>query len=290
MFNVDDMVADLWPKDNPDSWQERLVRRLVRPVYLQALKSNSWQKRLIRTLVYEKEFQALATRYPQHRGLDMVEKLLESLNLRCGVSERSLAQIPERGPLIIVSNHPTGLADGFVLMNAVSRVRRDVRAIVNPLLMYLEPMTSLAIPFDKNNPRVSEDGRRQMDKQLEDGGVLMLCPAGDVSRMTAGGLQDRQWRAGFVRLARKYRAPVLPVFIHGRNGLGYYITATVAPLLAALLLAQQMFRKHDSTMDLTIGAPIPFDSWGALKLSEPEIAEKFRQHVVQLGKGQPGSF
>ncbi|MDR2853356.1 MAG: lysophospholipid acyltransferase family protein [Burkholderiaceae bacterium] len=290
MFNVDHMMVELWPQAEQASWMQRLIMRLMRPIYLQTLKPDSWLKRLFRRLLCEKEFQAFAANSPRLRGLDMVEQVLKSLNLRCEVSEHSLEHIPKQGPVIIVANHPTGAAEAFVLPSVVSRVRRDMKGIANQLLMHMEPVASLLIPVDKVNERVSENARKQMHEQLENGGALVICPAGDVSRIKMTGLQDKKWRAGFVRMARKYRAPILPIFVHGHNSLGFYITSLIAPPLATLLYVQQMFRRRNSTMHFTIGEPISFDSWSALKLSDHEIAEKFRRHVIRLGKGRPGDF
>lgn len=289
MFSIDHIIAELWPQSEPNSWQQRLTRFLLRPVYLQVSKPDSWSNRLLKRLMHEKEFQEIATRYPQHRGLDMAEKVLESLNLRCGVSEHSLEHIPKSGPLIIVANHPTSLLDGFVLTNAVSRVRRDIKIISNRLMMlFLEPVASLLIPVDQISHCVVQDARKQMHEQLESGGVLVIFPAGAVSRVLATGLQDIEWQSGFVRMARKYQASILPVFIHGRNSLGYYAMDMVSNSLSAILLGmKQMFRRKNSTMHLTIGEPIPFDGFDTLKLTDSEIAEKFRKHVMQLGKRPP---
>jgi putative hemolysin len=268
MFSVDEVVSDLWPKARLAAWQKGLLRRLL----------------------YEKEFREFAARHSHLRGLDTVEQVLEHLKLHCDISAHSLEQIPEHGPLIVVVNHPTGMADGLALLYAISRVRRDVKVVTNRMLTHLEPLASLFIPVDNINQRVRKTALRQMSQQIESGGVLVFFPAGEVARFKAGGLQEKDWSPSFVKLAKKHRAAVLPMYIHGRNSLGFYLGAMVAPTFAMLLLVHQMFRKRGSVLRLQAGERIPFAYWHAPQRADSETAAKFRKHVIRLGKGLSGVF
>jgi putative hemolysin len=268
MFSVDNVVSDLWPQAHPAPWQKVLLRRLL----------------------HEKEFQQFAASHQHLRGLDMVEQALEHLQLRCEISARSLEQIPEHGPVIIVANHPTGAADGLALLYALSRVRRDVKVVANRMLVHLEPLASLFIPVDNISKQTRRAALMQMNAHLENGGALLFFPAGEVSRITAKGLRDRSWNPGFVKLAIKHSATILPMFIDGRNSFGFYVSTVIAPPLAMLLLFQQMFRKRGGVLHMKAGARIPFANWHAPQMSARETAEKFRRHVIRLGKGQPGNF
>jgi hypothetical protein len=145
-----------------------------------------WQK-LLRKLLHEEEFQQFAARHRHLKGLDTVEQVLEHLNIRCAIPAHDLEQIPEHGPLVIVANHPTGTLDGLALLYAVSRVRRDVKVVTNRLLTHLEPLSSLFIPVDNINGRTAKTALQQMDNQLQNGGVLIFFPAGEVSRPTRRG-------------------------------------------------------------------------------------------------------
>ncbi|MDR2153772.1 MAG: lysophospholipid acyltransferase family protein [Burkholderiaceae bacterium] len=268
MFSVDDVVRDLWP----------------------GARLAAWQKALLRRLLYEKEFQEFAARHAGLKGLEAVEQVLEHLKLRCDISTQSLEQVPEHGPLIVVVNHPTGMVDGLALLYAISRVRRDVKVVTNRMLTHLEPLASLFIPVDNINQRVRKTALRQMNQQLESGGVLVFFPAGEVARLKAGGLQEKDWNPSFVKLADKHRAAVLPMFIHGRNSLGFYLSALVSPTFSMLLLTHQMFRKRGSMLRLQVGERIPFAYWHVPQCADRETAAKFREHVIRLGKGQPGVF
>jgi putative hemolysin len=51
-----------------------------------------------------------------------------------------------------------------------------------------------------------------MDQQLQNGGVLIFFPAGK-SPPHPRGIRDKKWHSGFIKLAAKYRAPLLPAWI-----------------------------------------------------------------------------
>ena len=268
MFSLDSVLDDLWPQARPAPWQKSLLKRLF----------------------YEDEFQQFAAAHRHLKGLDMVEQVLEHLDILCTVSARDLEQIPEHGPLVIIANHPTGTLDGLALMYAVSRVRRDVKVVTNRMLTHLEPLSSLFIPVDNMGGRTAKSSLVQMEQHLQNAGVLIFFPAGEVSRPTRKGIRDKKWHSGFIKLASKLRAPLLPVHIQAHNSLLFYASTLVSPTLSMLLLMQQMFRRRHSQLPIKIGQQIAWHHWHSATLSSREMAEQCRQHVMRLGKGLPGVF
>ncbi|EMW0511082.1 lysophospholipid acyltransferase family protein [Enterobacter mori] len=268
MFSLDSVLDDLWPQARPAPWQKSLLKRLF----------------------YEDEFQQFAAAHRHLKGLDMVEQVLEHLDILCTVSARDLEQIPEHGPLVIIANHPTGTLDGLALMYAVSRVRRDVKVVTNRMLSHLEPLSSLFIPVDNMGGRTAKTSLVQMEQHLQNAGVLIFFPAGEVSRPTRKGVRDKKWHSGFIKLASKLRTPLLPVHIQAHNSLLFYASTLVSPTLSLLLLMQQMFRRRHSQLPIKIGQQIAWHHWHSATLSSREMAEQCRQHVMRLGKGVPGVF
>ncbi|HBH7067430.1 TPA: lysophospholipid acyltransferase family protein [Enterobacter cloacae] len=268
MFSLDSVLDDLWPQARPAPWQKSLLKRLF----------------------YEDEFQQFAAAHRHLKGLDMVEQVLEHLDILCTVSTRDLEQIPEHGPLVIIANHPTGTLDGLALMYAVSRVRRDVKVVTNRMLTHLEPLSSLFIPVDNMGGRTAKSSLLQMERHLQNAGVLIFFPAGEVSRPTRKGIRDKKWHSGFIKLASKLRTPLLPVHIQAHNSLLFYASTLVSPTLSMLLLMQQMFRRRHSQLPIKIGQQIAWHNWHSATLSSREMAEQCRQHVMRLGKGVPGVF
>ena len=268
MFSLDSVLDDLWPQARPAPWQKILLKRLF----------------------HEEEFQQFAATHRHLKGLDMVEQVLEHLDIICTIPAHDLEQIPEHGPLVIIANHPTGTLDGLALMYAVSRVRRDVKVVTNRLLSHLEPLSSLFIPVDNMGGKTAKSSLMHMEQHLQNAGVLIFFPAGEVSRPTRTGIRDKKWHSGFIKLANKLRAPLLPMHIQAHNSLLFYASTLVSPTLSMLLLMQQMFRRQHSRLPIKIGQQIAWSHWFSATLSPREMAEQCRQHVMRLGKGLPGTF
>ncbi|UJD93526.1 lysophospholipid acyltransferase family protein [Lelliottia amnigena] len=268
MFSLDSVLDDLWPQARPAPWQKSLLKRLF----------------------HEEEFQQFAATHRHLKGLDMVEQVLEHLDIICTIPAHDLEQIPEHGPLVIIANHPTGTLDGLALMYAVSRVRRDVKVVTNRLLSHLEPLTSLFIPVDNMGGKTAKSSLIHMEQHLQNAGVLIFFPAGEVSRPTRTGIRDKKWHSGFIKLANKLRVPLLPMHIQAHNSLLFYASTLVSPTLSMLLLMQQMFRRQHSRLPIKIGQQIAWSHWFSATHSPREMAEQCRQHVMRLGKGLPGMF
>ncbi|PNK65411.1 MULTISPECIES: lysophospholipid acyltransferase family protein [Pantoea] len=268
MFSVDQVVERFWPQAQPAGWQRRVLR---------------WA-------LHEEEFQRFAARYPHLKGLDMVEQMLEHLDVRCELSERDLEQIPSRGPVVIVANHPLGALDGLALLAAVAQVRRDVKIVANRMLMMLEPLSTLLLPVDNMGNRTSRDQLQRMQQHLSNDGVLIIFPAGEVSRLGSRGVRDGRWHHAFLRLAARARAPLVPVFVDGRNSGLFYAAAKIAQPLALLMLVREMFRQRGSRIKLHIGAQIPFAHWHDGHTPGKALAKRLRKHLYRIGQQRPGLF
>src|SRR5205085_10987214 len=60
---------------------------------------------------------------------------------RLGLQVRTLGlyRLPSRGRVILAPNHPTGLADGVAVWEALRRVRDDILILANPHAIRLAP-------------------------------------------------------------------------------------------------------------------------------------------------------
>nr|WP_234471810.1 GNAT family N-acyltransferase [Erwinia sp. S43] len=268
VFTIETVLEDLYPQRETPSWQKSILRRLL----------------------HEKEFQRFNQRYKHLKGLDMVEQVLEYLDVSCELSERDLEQIPSQGPVVIVANHPLGTLDGLALLHAVSQVRRDVKIVTNRLLNCLESLSSLMVPVDNMGNRTSRQQVALMQDQLESQGVLIFFPAGEVSRFGSKGVKDGKWSHGFLRLAARYRAPIVPIHVSGRNSALFYLTSKIYQPLSMLLLVKEMFGNRGERLKLKIGARIPYASWHDGRTPAKELAARFRRHLYRVAQGKSALF
>jgi putative hemolysin len=172
-------------------------------------------------------------------------------------ADAALSRVPADGALLVVANHPHGALDGLALASLLRQVRSDVKLLGNQLLCRIPEMRPHVVPIDSFCPGGAHNagGVRAALQWLRDGHVLVVFPAGEVSHVRAadGRVVDGPWRDGAARLAAKADAPVLPVFVHGRNS-GLFVQAgRVSPWLRSALLPRELLRQRGRTVTLTLG-------------------------------------
>jgi hypothetical protein len=60
-------------------------------------------------------------------GLDFIDSVLDSLDIKYSIPEDFKTHIPQNGPFIIIANHPLGGIDGLLLLKIVCEIRPDFK-------------------------------------------------------------------------------------------------------------------------------------------------------------------
>lgn len=170
---------------------------------------------------------------------------------------RQLSDIPKQGPLIIVANHPLGGLDGMLLSQLLLKVRPDLKVLANELLLGFKEFEGLFIGVDVFNhgqQQKNASGIRRISQHLKAGGALLVFPAGTVSVISrlGGHIHDTPWQAMIARLAQKYHARCLPLWVAGQNQPLFYITGLIHPALRTLLLPRAM-QSPAGPISVTVG-------------------------------------
>lgn len=214
-------------------------------------------------LMYILRFNKLNKIYNQiagKHGLDFIDEVINSLEFNIEFDEQELKRIPQKGPVIVVSNHPFGGLDGLILIKYLSMVRSDVKVMANFLLQKIEPVSNYFIadnPFDKNNSESSFTGIKQAVSHLKNEGVLCLFPAGDVSTYgTFDSATDQVWQFPVVKFVKKARVPVIPVLFQGTNSRLFHILAKIHPSLRQVRLPSELLSKKHRNIKMRIGNPV----------------------------------
>lgn len=273
MFTVEELIDRRWPDFG------RRHRWLRTPLLA-----------VLRLLFHESRFRQFGEQYPHLDGIDFVDKALEYFDFSYTVRSDERERIPATGPVVIVANHPIGSLDGLALLRLVSEVRPDVKAVANELLMAIAPLHPLLLPVDALQGRTARDNLRRIEAHLGDGGALVIFPAGEVSRLGARGVRDGAWRSGFLRMARRANADIVPVYVDGRNSAFFYAVSLLARPLSTLLLIREMFRQARNSVGIRIGRAIPPACQRGLDADDTRLAKRFRGEVYALARPQARSL
>lgn len=184
------------------------------------------------------------------------ERALAALDITV-VAEEALDRVPPTGPLVVVANHPHGAIDGLAVAQLLARVRPDVKLLGNALLGRIPEMRAHLVPCDVFGTDGNANGRglRAALAWLRDGHALVVFPAGEVSHVATadGRLVDASWRDGAARLAAHASAPVLPIFMDGRNSRLFERAGRLSPWLRTAMLGRELLAKRGQTIAPRIG-------------------------------------
>jgi putative hemolysin len=203
----------------------------------------------------DKAFQLIADTAHLDPGL-FVDAALDHLSARYLVDHVELDRIPTSGPLIVIANHPLGAVDALCLLSMVARRRRDVKILANQFLSAVTPLAPWMIKVDAFKPGSNLAGFREAEMALENGQCVVIFPAGEVSRLTTRGIQDRRWNSGFAKLAGKTKSAVLPVHIGASNSAFFYLAATLHSGLGSLLLPREALCGKPLRVEMRVGMPM----------------------------------
>lgn len=247
-------------------------------------------KFILRKLLHEREINAFADEYGHLSGLDFVEQVLEYFHISVSIRREELERIPTQGKCVIVANHPLGSLDALALIKTVMEIRPDLKVVANEMLMAVSPLHELFLPVNNMGGKTKKQNLQNIQSHLQDDGVVMIFPSGEVSRLRPQGVRDTKWNTGFLRIAKLAQTPVLPVYIHAKNSPYFYGVSMLFKPLATSLLVREMFKQNSKVIGLRIGDIIPYQSYSNLKVSPSEQANLFRKHIYRLGKNKKALF
>ena len=245
---------------------------------------------VLRYLLHEGDIIEFGERYPFVQGLDFVEQVLDYFNVSYSVRDNEKENIPSSGRVVIISNHPIGSLDGLALIKLVSEVRQDVKVVANDMLMAIKPLQEMLLPVNNMQGGTPKENLKRINEHLVDEGAVLIFPAGEVSRLRPSGVKDTYWHSGFLRMARKANAPILPIFIDAKNSPVFYGVSMVYKPLATLLLVKEMFKQRKNHFPIRIGQLIPYSSYSGVKLDGNQLVKLFKKHLYRINTNKPEIF
>ena len=237
-----------------------------------------------------RDVRAFCTRSEGQRGVELLDEALDFLDVSFSLTLRHRRRIPSEGRLVVVANHPLGGVDALALLRALLEVRPDVWIVANDVLTVLPGLSEFMLPVDLFSGRKQKSGLLAIEQTLEREGAVVFFPAAEVDRPTWRGVQEGPWQKGPVHFARKCSAPVLPVWVGGRNSRLFYAASLLSRRLSMLLLPRELFSQRGCTIVLKVGDPIPASAFAPGALGAKVLTGLLRRHVQKIGQGKRGLF
>ena len=235
------------------------------------------------------DFNLLYANLPPCDASDFARTILHALRTRVEAKGVPIASLPCSGPLMVVANPPLGFLDGMVLDALLSTVRPDVSIVAADVFAAIPELRQrhIFVSFRGNRRRRgrSTSGLRQAIEWLRGGRTLVIFPAGQVSRFQwqRGGVCDCDWSPHIAAIARRTKAVVLPVYLHGRASLTLLALGGLAPMLQNLRSIAAVAHHRGSSLRATFGQLISPDELAAFS-SENDAITFLRQRTEELAK------
>jgi putative hemolysin len=204
----------------------------------------------------------LYSKFSDKEGSEFIDALLDTLEINYEISSEDLERIPKESPFIIIANHPYGGLEGLILLQSILKVRPDFRIMGNFLLQRVKQMEAYIFPVnpfeDNREVKSSLAGTKNALIHLSKGGCLAIFPAGEVSTFyqDSNGITDKMWPEGIMRLIKKQKVPVVPIYFSGSNSKLFHLLGLIHPLLRTANLPAELLNKKNKTVHVRIGNPI----------------------------------
>lgn len=228
-------------------------------------KPNAFTRMLASMVMKVTGIAELNRRYSHFQDLSgkaLAHQALISFGVSSDIPESCLANIPPAGPCIIVCNHPFGLIDGLTVIDRVTDLRPDVKVLTNFLLSSMKDLEEYFLPVnpftDKPGLRSSVKGLKMAKEHLENGGVLVLFPSGEVSSDCNEQkiVKDIPWQVSMMKLIKRSGVPVIPFYFHGQNSQLFHKLGHINPSFRTVRLVREALNKEGLVIPVRIGKPV----------------------------------
>jgi putative hemolysin len=213
--------------------------------------------------------------------------------LRLDIRIANADRIPSAGGFLMISNHPTGIADGVAVFDLLKQRRADMMLFANRDAVRVNPRFSeMIIPVEWREEYKTKLKTRETLKltnhAVEQGKVTVLFPSGRIAYWANGQLNERPWKTSAVALSRKYNLPVLPVHLSARNSGLFYWFAKWSKELRDMTVFHELLNKRGDRFDFSVGHLIKPDE---LDGDINEVTRALEMHTVhELARDADAQF
>lgn len=239
----------------------------------------------LKKIVHQDEMNEFLRLHGDKQDLAFIDEFMKYFNNSFDV--QGLENLPADGRFTFVSNHPLGAQDGLGLAYILGRkYEGKIKLLVNDLLMNIPNIASFWVPINKTGKQ-ARNFPQQVNAAFESDNNIIMFPAGICSRRNNGVIRDLEWKKTFITKSVQTQRDIVPIHFEGQNSDFFYRLANINKMLglkfniAMLYLSDEMFKNKNKTFKVTIGEPIPWQTFD--KSRKPvEWAQYVKELVYKL--------
>ena len=241
----------------------------------------------LRHIIHEDQCNGFLWNARDLKGTPWLDACLDFLQTKVEVQGMENLPPKDDGRLYtFVSNHPLGGEDGVALGSIIGRhYDGRFRYLVNDLLMNLPGLAPLCIPINKTGKQ-GRDFPKMVEAGFQSDNHMLMFPAGLCSRRKHGVIEDIPWKKTFISKSVEYQRDIVPIHFGGQNSSFFYRLANFSDRflpfnLAMLFLVDEMYKNVHKTFRISIGKPIPWQTFDKSK-TPMEWAQFVKEQVYKL--------
>lgn len=244
----------------------------------------------MKKLFHENEINTFISENAHKDTFSYIEAIIDYFDISIGLKTNELTRIPAYGRTVIIANHPLGALDAMALLHLLKNVRKDIKIVANSFLSQFDNLKDIIIPVDNINGKMDKETVKNIYDALKAEQAVIIFPSGEVSRAKPNGIKDTPWKSGFLKIASKMQAPILPIYIKAKNSKNFYLLSMLNRSLATATLPHEMFKAKGKNIEFTIGKTIPFDAYNVPNISRKESVKLLRKHLYKVAKNHKPIF
>ncbi|MHA1190328.1 MAG: 1-acyl-sn-glycerol-3-phosphate acyltransferase [Alphaproteobacteria bacterium] len=272
---------------------DHIVDRLIAERGQRLVNSPFWPlvKPLLYRILHYREAVTMADALASltgQRALDYTSGILD-----LDIQASGLDRIPCSGAFILAASHPTGIADGVAVFDALKTIRRDLAIFCNRDALRVSPdLDDVLIPVEwRDHLRTrskTKETVRLTARAFNEGRAIIMFPAGRIAYWQNSHLNERDWQQSLVTLARRRQVPIVPVHVRARNSGLFYWFANWNKELRDMTVFHELLNKRGKTFELTVGKPIGVDR---LVGEAADITRALQHHsVIRLAEDADAEY
>ena len=245
---------------------------------------------LFEKILHLKEVNSFIEKNNDIKNIEFIDELFEMLNFSFRIANKDIKRIPSEGRLICVANHPIGSLDSLSLLKLISEIRTDVKIIANDVLISIKNLDDLFLPFNLESRSAQRQNIKAIGEALDKEMAVIIFPAAEVSRLKWFTIQDGKWHKGALYFAKKFNAPILPIYVGAKNSIFFYLFSILHKKLSQVLLSHELFNKRNKIINIKIGDPIPSQAFTNNFINNNYQTKLLKKHVYLIAKNKSGIY